>query len=476
MSTSAISVASRLELFVDHHLIERLTGVAHHMHRPTPAQTVFKFDKPWEGNACGYSAILHDGEKYRLYYRGWNLIEGKTDNDVTPFYCVAYSDDGISFTRPNLGLVSYKGSTQNNIILEGDKYHSFAPFVDTRPGTPSDQRFKAITTTSGHKAHELIAYVSHDGLSWKELRKEPIIDRTKGAFDSMNLAFWSSHENCYVCYGRTWSKATVENTYGGMRTISRFTSDDFLNWQGPTAMQFSGTPMEEFYTSSTQPYLRAPHIYMAFPKRFVRGASPLTQAQLDEMQVLKSQYNDVSDGVFMTSRGGNQYDRLFMEAFVPPGRDQGNWAARSLMSVWGMAQTADDEISLYYQQHYGQPAAHIKRYTLRTDGFISLRAPWQGGECVTKPITFTGSALKLNFATSAAGSVKVEIQNPAGKPLEGFTLDDAVTMTGDFISEPAKWGDKINPRTDVSSLVGKEVRLHFAMRDTDLFAMKFEEA
>jgi hypothetical protein len=119
--------------------------------------------------------------------------------------------------------VSYQGSTDNNIILEGDDYHSFAPFIDTRPGTPANQRFKATTTTTDH-AHELVAYASSDGLVWQPIREEPIIDRTRGAFDSMNLAFWSEHENCYVCYGRTWSQANAESTYGGLRSISRFTS------------------------------------------------------------------------------------------------------------------------------------------------------------------------------------------------------------------------------------------------------------
>lgn len=474
MSNTAIPLANRLEIFVDHHLIERLAGVAHHMHRPVPAETVFKFDKPWEGNVCGYSTLLHDGEKYRLYYRGWNIPEGQTDKDVTPYYCVAYSNDGLSFTRPNLGLVKYKGSTDNNIILEGSSFHSFAPFIDTRPGTPHNERFKAITTTSGSKQHELVAYGSSDGLTWKPIRDEPIIDRTHAAFDSMNLAFWSEHENCYVCYSRTWSNPRPDSHYGGKRTISRFTSTNFMDWQGPFNMQFSGTPMEELYTNSTLPYPRAPHIYMAFPKRFVIGASPLTQEQAVALDILTSQRGNVSDGVFMTSRGGDQYDRLFMEAFVPPGRDQGNWAARSLMSVWGLAQTADDEISLYYQQRYGLPTASIKRYTLRTDGFISIRAPWQGGEFTTKPITFTGKQLKLNFATSAAGSIKVEIQNPSGVPFDGFTLNDAVAMTGDLLDQPAQWGEKISPRTDVSSLVGKEVRLRFVMRDADLYAMQFE--
>ena len=464
-----IDIANRRELFVDNYLIDRQTGVHHHMHRPVPCEIVFKFDKPWEGNVCGYSTLLHDGEKYRLYYRGWDLRPGENDKDVIPNYCVAYSEDGINFYRPNLGLVSFQGSTDNNIILEGNDYHSFAPFVDTRPNTPANQRFKAITTTSGH--HELVAYASSDGLNWQPIRKAVIMDRTRGAFDSMNLAFWSESENCYVCYGRTWSQATAQSAYGGKRTISRFTSDDFLNWDGPITMQFAGTPLEEFYTNSTLPYFRAPHIYLAFPKRFVKDASPLTEQQADALQIISSQRGAVSDGVFLSSRGGDSYDRLFMEAFVPPGRDPGNWAARSHMSVWGMAQTADDELSLYYQQHYGLPTASVKRYTLRTDGFVSLRAPWCGGEMVTKPIQFSGNALTMNFATSAAGSIKIELQQPNGEPIAGYRLEDAKEMRGDVIDQAVSW----NGNTDVSALSGQPVRLRFVMRDADLYSIRFTD-
>jgi hypothetical protein len=38
----------------------------------------------------------------------------------------------------------------------------------------------------------------------------------------------------------------------------------------------------------------------------------------------------LSDIVFMHSRDGLHFDRRFMEAFVRPGRDQGNWHERAI--------------------------------------------------------------------------------------------------------------------------------------------------
>ena len=52
---------------------------------------------------------------------------------------------------------------------------------------------------------------------------------------------------------------------------------------------------------------------------------------------------------------------------------------------------------------------------------------------MTKPLTFKGSNLALNFATSAAGSIRIEIQDEAGRPLPGFALEES----------PLVWGDEI---------------------------------
>jgi hypothetical protein len=87
-----------------------------------------------------------------------------------------------------------------------------------------------------------------------------------------------------------------------------------------------------------------------------------------------------------------------------------------------------------------------------------------GGELITKPLTFTGKSLALNFATSAAGDIRVEIQDTHGKPLPGFALDDCKPIFGDSVERVV---------ADVSSLVGKTVRLRFVLKDADVFAFRF---
>jgi hypothetical protein len=112
----------------------------------------------------------------------------------------------------------------------------------------------------------------------------------------------------------------------------------------------------------------------------------------------------------------------------------------------------------------------MRRYTLRLDGFVSVNAGWKGGELTTRPFQFQGDRLTLNFATSAAGTIRVEIQDADGSPLPGFTLEDSSEIFGDAIDRTVVWNDG----SDVSALAGKTVRLRFTLRDADLYALKFE--
>lgn len=455
-----LHIGSRRELFVDHHLIDTLQGAQLKLHTPVRAGPVLKFDRPWEGAFCGYCTVIKDGDTYRLYYRG--LPAAGRDGSNRETTCYAESKDGIHWTKPKLGLYTVNGSRDNNVILQGQApfSHNFSPFLDSKPEVPATQRFKAL---AGTQKTGLVAFVSGDGTQWQKLRAEPVI--TEGAFDSQNVAFWSESEACYVCYFRTWTKGE----YRGFRTVSRCTSPDFITWSGPVPMQFGNTPVEHLYTNQTHPYFRAPHIYIAIPMRFMPGRRALTAAQAQELGVHAQYSGDCADAVFMTSRGGRVYDRSFMEGFIRPGTDLGNWASRAGMTALGVVPTGPTEMSIYKQAHYAQPTAYLERYTLRTDGFASIHAPYQGGEVLTKPFTFSGRHLVINFATSAAGFIRIEIQTAQGEPIPGYCLADANEIIGDGIARKVSWKGPHNP----GDLADKAIRLRIQMKDADLYSIQF---
>ncbi len=455
-----VQQGSRLELFVDDHMVERLNGTRLKLHEPYPAGEVLRFDKPWEGRFSGYITVLKDGDLFRMYYRG--LGKDAADGSTNEFTCYAQSHDGISWEKPNLGLYEVFGTYSNNVVLAyaAPFSHNFSPFLDSNPGVAPVERFKALAGTS---STGLMAFASPDGLRWHKVRETPVL--TRSAFDSQNVAFWSEAEQCYVAYFRTWSKGEFQ----GYRSVSRATSTDFLNWSSPSEMQFGDTPREHLYTSQTHPYFRAPHIYIAIPMRFLPGRKVLTDDQARALGVNPGYGSDCAEAVFMTSRGGNRYDRTFMEGFIRPGNDPGNWASRAGMTALGVVPTGPAEMSLFKQAHYSQPSCHLLRYTLRTDGFVSVNAPYAGGEMVTRPLRFEGSKLMLNFSTGAAGSMRVEIQDERGAALSGFALADSVEIIGDEIERVVSWKGS----ADVSRLSGQPVRLRFVMKDADLFSLRF---
>jgi hypothetical protein len=134
---------------------------------------------------------------------------------------------------------------------------------------------------------------------------------------------------------------------------------------------------------------------------------------------------------------------------------------------------APNELSLYVTEDYwtGKNGSALRRYTLRIDGCASIHAGASGGEFVTKPLTFKGNKLGLNFATSTAGSIRVEVQTVDRQPVPGFALQDCSEVFGDSLDRTVSWKDGV----DVSKLSGGPVRLRFVLKDADLFAIQFRD-
>ncbi|TWU26811.1 hypothetical protein Pla52o_06660 [Novipirellula galeiformis] len=449
-SPTVLNIGSRRELFVDRHLVGGLNGTSLKLHTPQLAAPV----SPARPHGH-YATVLKDTDKFQFYYRGdtkpgnhWKQgWEQYHEGEVTLY---AESKDGITWTLPKLNIYDdHPTFPAGNVVLMDEFLvtHNFTPFIDTRPGVPAAERYKGLggLAYQPHAEHlevrlrrgpgGLKAYVSPDGIHWRRLRDEPVVPEEWGKyFDSQNYAFWSDSEQAYVCYFRRFIK--------GCRGIARTTSQDFLNWTPFVEME-ANLPNEHLYTPCTQPYYRAPHIYIALPTRFManRGAA--------------------TDILMMSTRGGAKFDREFTQSFIRPGISSAGWANRANYSAIGIHATSPTEMSMFLTGG--------RRYTLRIDGFVSVNAPLATGEFITKVLSFEGSELEINYSTSAAGELRVELQDAVGKPLDGYSLDDCEPIYGDHISRVVTW----NESGDVSALVGKPIRIRFEMSDADLYALKF---
>lgn len=450
-------IGQRRELFVDGKVVESLENTRLRLHEPSPQGPAIPYDKPWEGGFSGYPTVLYDAGVYRAYYRGWNNV-GEDRSAVT---CYAESRDGISWVKPELNRFEVEGTRANNVILDEDPFtHNFGPFLDTKPGIPDGERFKAVAGT--HKSG-LCGFVSGDGIHWEKIREEPLI--AHGKFDSHNVVFWSETENCYVCYYRTYTLGD----WNGFRTIARATSPDFLNWTEGADMHFGDTPPEHLYTNATTPYFRAPHLYLSLAKRFFYRKRALPR-EVGESLVEDPEYSrHCSDAVLMTSRGGYEYDRTFMEAFIRPGQTPQDWVSRGNAPALGIIPGTERELYFYRNSHYAQPSAHLSRYSMRLDGFVSVEAPYAGGSMTTRLIAFEGNRLEINFETSAYGEIQIEVLDPHGSPYPDFACADSETILGNEISRTVSW--KNGP--DLSPLAGQPIRLRFRMKDANLYSFRF---
>ncbi|MEZ5106393.1 MAG: hypothetical protein R2757_17960 [Draconibacterium sp.] len=455
------NIGSNRELFVDYYLIDTMVNSRLELHHPIDEGPVMYFDKPWEGQFSAYCTILKDGNLYRLYYRGIPIVG--SDGNSHEVTCYAESEDGIIWQKPELGIFEIDGSRKNNVILANAApvTHNFSPFIDANPEVPAKQKYKAL---GGTEKSGLIAFTSSDGIHWEKLGEEPVI--TDGKFDSQNVAFWSESEKCYVSYFRIWT----EQGYSGFRSVGRATSTDFVNWTPTEPMTFGNTPLQHLYTNQTHPYFRAPQIYVAVAARFMPGRQVIGDEEAQILNVNPKYYKDCSDAVFMTSRGGNVYDRTFMQGFITPGIGLNNWVSRTNYPALNAVQTGATEMSVYVNQDYAQPTAHVHRYSLRLDGFSSLYAGFDGGEMLTKSFTFNGEKLILNFSTSAAGGIRIEITDADGKAIKGFSGGDCIEVIGNEIEKEVTWKD--NP--DLKSLAGQQVRLRFFMNDAHVYSFQFQ--
>jgi len=490
-SDTVLHIGSRLELFIDDYIIDHFTGnAAQRLHHPVPQEIVMNYDAPWEGSGCGYNSIFKDGDKYRMYYKAWQLTvePGKVKTDDHPlFCCYAESNDGIHWQRPDLKLYEFNGSKKNNIVfingemggVNADGGHP-AVFKDENPNVSPDALYKAVLRS--HEPRGLYIFKSPDGIHWNPMTNTPVI--TDGAFDSQNLAFWDNDKGEYRAYWRYFTEGTSDTPYKGIRSIRTARSKDLITWYEQKDLTYVDSPLEHLYTNVIKPYYRAPHIYIGFPTRYTEREWDESLKALPELENrewrsgFKKRYGTaMTEALVMVSRDGVLFKR-WNESFLPPGIERaGTWNYGQQYIAWSFVETrsalegAPDELSFYAIENYWTgKSCSLRRYTLRIDGFVSVSAPMSGGEMITKPLTFTGKQLTLNFSTSAAGSIKVEIQDKDGNPIPGFTLRECSLIYGDTLKRVIKWENG----SDLSSLEGKTIRLRFVLKDADVYSVQFE--
>jgi hypothetical protein len=402
--------------------------------------------------------VLEDGGKYRMWYECYD-VDGWYSGDDTSF-CYAESDDAIHWTRPNLGLFSYPGSPENNILFrmvgpEGahSRVHGTGVFKD--PTAPAEARYKAVSQgifpALGAPPHRIAGMVSTDGIHWIRY-PEPICPVFA---DSQYSCFWDPRLRKYVLYGRVGGRG---------RAIGRSESDDFSHFDPLTLVlqtDDQDPPDSDLYNPAALPYPYAANVYLMFPSLYQHGP-------------------DTLDVRLAVSRDGVHWTWPERVPFIPL-RQEGEFDSGSLYMGQGLLRKGNELWQYYSGSRLKHQEAELEnlvkpgnrrtysRVVTRLDGYVSAEAGLAGGSFVTPPLTFTGCVLQLNVAVRDGGSVRVGLLDEQGNPVEGRSVEDCQPITGDHIEVTVRW----TTGAEVSARAGKPTKMQVEMVNASLYAFQF---
>ncbi|MFA5189614.1 MAG: hypothetical protein WC740_02750 [Verrucomicrobiia bacterium] len=226
------------------------------MRSPTrhPANPVLQRGKPGTPDAFGvqfYGSVIREDGKFRMWYVAFDDDTGNKVASARWRAAYAESRDGLHWTKPNLGLVEYRGNKNNNLILTDPAPLGFVNLkVLADPDDPNPERRYKISTHVYFRHHtrlgSLAPFASVDGLRWKllttatpkeaELRKEDLVLPAVHFEPCGGLYKWDGMY--YVC-GQNAMNAT--RPYQG-RVTRMYRSPDFVNWSQTSSIGFIRAP------------------------------------------------------------------------------------------------------------------------------------------------------------------------------------------------------------------------------------------
>lgn len=453
-------------LFLDPRLIAKaervrliLGKVTKDLHNP-----LFGQDKPWEPRFDNlYPNVIYDDEDgiYKCWYTPYLIDPGTTDTPRTlrPYrtyiesgielgVCYAKSKDGIVWEKPDLGLVEFKGSKKNNIVMRRDDSGDpgeAGVIKDLREADPS-RRYKMLCYRYGASVEKspgtMALAFSKDGLHWS---KPQLCPEIHAHGDTHNNLLWLPEPGTalgrWVGFTRLWAS--------GQRLVGRTESLDLSLWT-PAVEVLRALPSER----------RQTYAMLVFPH---------ANLYLGLVMVLNEDGdNDTVDCELAWSPDTVRWERICPGTpFIPRGA-LGNCDDLCLFAA-AYPIPRQGEIRLYYGgsngKHSGFRDGFFCLAHLRPDGYAALAPEMAGhaGIVETHPVTCMGT--QLHVTTDAAGGrVRVSIIDA-----DGYDLDDCDPINGNCTDEIVRWRSK----KDLSDFLGKYFRLRFEAMAAKLYSFTF---
>ncbi len=459
-------------LFADDSGIATNSGVFRTVHvARTCSAPVLEAQHPWEGSRVYiYGSVYFDeaARRFSMWYLGHPDVDEKGATPAVPGFrkgkgdavLFATSMDGLRWEKPALGLHSFQGSKENNIVFD---MHSPSVLVDVRDPDPK-RRFKMLGSLSG----KYYAAISADGLTWKSYPdKKPILMSSDNISLTQNPATGD-----YLAFHRQ------PNEVRG-RTVSLSRSHDFRTWSEPELV-FAPDSEDDAWSKTTDErtevnnmsvfphaagFIGLPTIFRVLGKN--RKPSELTHGQSPTDGIVEVQ--------LVTSEDGRKWQRTQPRVSVIARGAPGSFDAGTILGVSSTCVHVGDETWVYYTAlttSHGAPVPP-KRITIgraewRRHGFVSLDAG-QRGRVETKPVHLNSSSLFVN-ANAAAGELRVALLEADGRPIAGYALEDSNVLKTDATRWLANWRSKNAVPTD------RPVRVVLTMKQCRLFSLSSDDA
>jgi hypothetical protein len=461
-----IEIGTSKQFFVDDHIIATRRMAHRILNQPVKhsAKPIIQLEP--QQQVGGKQLVVVSGsvifdQEEKLFKMWYEAADYRWSDDPV---CYATSKDGIHWELPKLGLYEYQGSKDNNIVFRsaqrsGDT--SPAVFKDPVARNPQE-RYKMLHKRTPRTIDGVRIAFSPDGIHWTDGPDEPVIPLS----DSPNSAMWDAKLKKYVAHTR------MNQVYDGVftREVFQSESDDFKTWtplgviMKPDERDFPAN--HQFYNMEWMPY---EDVYFGFISVYHTLPGMETKVTPDVPWI------DKIDIQLTFSRDGRTWQRAGdRQVFIPNGPLPADFD-HSMIFVMQHPIVVGDEIWFYYSGFSGRHWATKRNEPqggavglakLRLDGFVSIDAG--DGEVTTKPLRMSGDRLIVN-ANASEGSVRVEILDAGGKPIPGFTKDDADPIRGDSVRHAAAW----KGRADVSSLKGKPITLRFHIDRSKVYSFVF---
>ena len=413
-----------------------------------------------------YGSIIKQEGKFRMWYVGTGDERGQNIKHDSSLWRALYAEstDGVTWTKPKLGLVEYRGNKDNNIL-------KLDPFIGTinvkvlyEPEDPNPaQRYKMAAHVywlkGGEKRHGTMApYFSADGLTWKlaidaqptELAEMPEDKNVLSPVHFEPAGGLYKWDGMYISSGQNPIPASRPYL---SRVARAYRSYDFVKWEPTTAVSFvrTGQYLPDWKKSSNE----GPQTHEGMS---VWNRGNVLLGMYGMWEGGSKEFKDViiHQGFVISNDGVYFREPAHEFKFLSVGPD-GTWDEGGLMQGQGF-ENVGDKTYIYYgsgdlRTWSGYkapipPRGSVGLATLPRDRFGDMQVfdTAEGpSEFVTKELESKGKTKRIWVnadGLSADAVLKVELLTHDEKPLPGYSGAEAAVVTQSGFQTPVTWQGK----------------------------------